>query len=472
MPARNRNSQSSLRRASISACVALTLLAAASLAQMAPTAASAPSTKPAASQPAPRIFTIEDFEQDGPLFDRWSLRGAIQASRVDLGAARPLDGASGRVLSITAEGNAVIESERLDLTTPIVDCESFAFRIDASSATPARPLVIFVQFHERRRGGLWSRRVRIDLPGWQEIRIPLRNFRANRGAAPRWEDVDSLGFQFRTPARVLLDGLELIAGNEPRAAYPTASMVRELAFGAEAPIRELQREPFLVLTDALSIDEDALFKPLIAMYDGLRADFPQLDQPRRPVILLVFSREADYRAFWPRFAEALDSVLTPPTSDGFTALGIASSSCETDDCRVRPVFIHEAAHALMEQMLGLGSHGDWLTEGLATRYQLRFSGQDLAPIVSSALQNAGERTPWIELLSGGEIRPSRYWQAALIIEWLLDEPQRRRQFDEFLEQVRIHSQTNVQALAQRCFDATLPELEKQWLEWLKARYSD
>ncbi|RMF73329.1 MAG: hypothetical protein D6744_15775, partial [Planctomycetota bacterium] len=439
-------------------CIATSGVLAAAQSRSSVTAA--PESRPVASQPARNTVTIDDFEQPGTLLAHWTLHGAAQASRVDLGAARPADGVAGRVFALTVGDGSVVERRLPSLDAALADCESFVMRIDAASASPERPVVMFVRFHERDRRASWSRRVKIEKPGWHAQRIPLRTFRASKGAAPRWERVDSISLQFRTPARVMLDGLELTVGAEPGCARPTIALVRRVAFpAATADVRESRRGPFLVLTDSTTLDTDKLLDALMTAYERLNADFPQVDRPDRPVVLLIFANESAYRTFWPRYAEALDMVMPSPTSDGFTALGVASGFCATDDCHVRPVFVHEAAHALMEQMLGLAS-GDWLTEGLATRYQLAASGQALSRLVQEALQRPDARMPWVLLLNGGEVPPGQYWQAASVIEWLLDDPQRRKQFDCFLETAQQNCNTNMQAIAPRCFGAALAQLER------------
>ena len=102
---------------------------------------------------------------------------------------------------------------------PLARCERIVFRVDAASATPARPVVLEVQFLAEGRRARWWRKVELDRPGWREVDLPLDAFRTG-GGPPSWEEVDRLGFLFRTGATLGLDGIELRPGRRPGRRLP------------------------------------------------------------------------------------------------------------------------------------------------------------------------------------------------------------------------------------------------------------
>jgi hypothetical protein len=410
---------------------------------------------------------VEDFDRAGGLAGHWEGIGAIRASRVPVTGAT-IPGVAGKMVRVEARPRSSLRTAPLAGRPALDRCERIVFRVDAASATPARPVVLEVQFLAAGRRAWWWRKVELDRPGWREVDLPLSDFRTG-GGVPSWEEVDRLGFSFRTGATLELDGIELRRGRAPGAAYlSTAELGRE-AFGGGRPARVLRRGPFVVSTDEPGLDEARLLDALAAMYGRTRADLPGVPPPSRPVPLLIFAADRDYRAFWPRFARRFEAELAAPRSGGFTALGVASAPSAADPTTVRPVFVHEASHALMGQMLGLDNRGEWLFEGLATRYQLAFSGQDIGPIVRAGLAEVRSRTPFEDLLDGEPIPEARYWQASLVIDWLLADPGRRERFFAALGAMRRRGSTDLRPLVRGHFGVTLAELEASWLAWARGR---
>jgi hypothetical protein len=311
--------------------------------------------------------------------------------------------------------------------------------------------------------------VEFERPGWREVDLPLDSFRTG-GGVPAWEEVDRLGFLFRTGGTLELDGIELRRGRAPDAAYlSTSELVRE-AFGGGRPARVLRRGPFVVSTDEPRLDGAKLLDALEAMYGRTRADLPGLPAPSHPAPLLIFAADRNYREFWPRFARRFGGEAAAPGSGGFTALGVASASAAADPAAIRPVFVHEASHALAGPMLGLDNRGEWLLEGLATRYQLAFSGQDIGPIARAGLADARGRATFEDLLDGEPIPEARYWQAALVIDWMLADPGRRERFLAALGAMRRRGSTDLRPLARSHFGVALADLESSWLAWARGRF--
>ena len=116
--------------------------------------------------------------------------------------------------------------------------------------------------------------------------------------------------------------------------------------------------------------------------------------------------------------------------------GISASSWDDKLRTLRPVYTHEFVHGQLSRGIRLPSRGDWLHEGLASRYQLQFYPQQgFAAIVKAGASDDGLHLPLDKLCSGASIPTDRYWQAATVVEMMLTHdkyrPQIARLFGEF-----------------------------------------
>ncbi len=405
---------------------------------------------------------VFDFEEAG-LARSWTAGGPIRAARRRITEPPSATSYGGHVLEISAQGGAGIYT-RPDTPLPELDRQrAFSFWINARDVRAGQPLVLEIRFAEVGRPAWLWRKVEVDAPGWQRIEIPLMRFRPKTGVSVDWDDVRRFGFTFRNDGDVAIDTIRLVSGDGPDAADLSLEQLRRDAFGDAEDVRVRQGDTFAVLTDDPGLDLDALMAALDTMADATRVDFPDLSPIDRPVPLVVFARETDYRNFWPQFAEAYNAEIAEPTADGFTALGIATTSSGDDPGHLRPVMIHEAHHALWSQISGLGNTSAWLAEGLAVRYQLRYMNRSLDGLIDRIMAGRATVLPWTRLTDGRPITTSHYWQAASVIAWMLDDPQRRPAFHRALEQMRIRCSTDLRPLAEPIFGQSLQSLEEQWV---------
>src|SRR5439155_5139957 len=74
--------------------------------------------------------------------------------------------------------------------------------------------------------------------------------------------------------------------------------LQRLAFGERPPgaIHTFEQRPFVLLTDMPRLDGTAVLRTLDAMYRWTRRDFPFLLPPSRPVPLLVFASDRQFRS--------------------------------------------------------------------------------------------------------------------------------------------------------------------------------
>ncbi|MDQ3621808.1 MAG: hypothetical protein M3463_04865 [Verrucomicrobiota bacterium] len=154
----------------------------------------------------------------------------------------------------------------------------------------------------------------------------------------------------------------------------------------------------------------------------MRTDLPFLEESSDLAPLLVFSSRDAYRAFPARLAAKLNAEATVPRAGGFTVFGIATSFWDPEQGSLRPVYTHEFVHALLSDRLRLDNRGEWLHEGLASRYQLRFHPQEnFGAIVADGLAAASRRLPLERLCDGQPIPSNRYWQALTVAGMLLQQ---------------------------------------------------
>jgi hypothetical protein len=202
----------------------------------------------------------------------------------------------------------------------------------------------------------------------------------------------------------------------------------------------------------------------------VKRDCPDLAEVERPVVLLVFAKEPEYRSFWPKLAEKFNSVATEPQNQGYTIFGIAGSSFDRE-VTVRPVYIQEACHALLAQLFGVTNQSEWLHEGVANYYQLHWSKQNINQLMRQQVLNQ-QLVPLEKLLNGQRLSGREYGQAVLFAKWLLEDPTRRKQLQEAVKEMRERSSTNMKPLAEKHFGMSFAEMESAWLDWAKEEVSE
>src|SRR5690606_13700444 len=212
---------------------------------------------------------------------------------------------------------------------------------------------------------------------WKKFSLPLRYFRWSDGRIPRWDRIATWGFWFRDGAQVQIDDVVLLRQDDPDSALLQPADYRALAFpdSKEADVRILERDRLLLATNARALDLEKLAAHLALVDRQLHDDFPHLDDAPWPATLLVFETREQFQAFTPRFAQRMQSEAAPPRSGGYTVRGISTSYWDETLGTLRPVYTHEFIHSALARGMGLQNKNEWLQEGLATHYQLRFHPQ-------------------------------------------------------------------------------------------------
>ncbi len=421
-----------------------------------------------AQEPVP----LFDFEQAG-LGDDWAAVGKIAAARVELARDDlPKEGPAGFGLELKSAGGGGLFTKAKTLPVGLLDAlevELWVHRsADEARAHPAS--TIEVQFLEGGGPVRFFRKVELTHTGWKKIELPLKFFRWGTATIPRWNEVSRLGIWLRDAAEIRVDCLALEKSQNPRAALIGPDDLAAIAFPDADPksIRRLETGQRIVLTNVPQFDLEVFGKHLDDVEAAVLKDLPFLGPPSNRPALVVFATEDEFRKFTPRLAERFASEAREPRSGGFTLLGVATSFWSGE--RPRPVFTHEYVHSLLSMRADLDNRSEWLQEGLANYYQLRFHPQDLQRIVAPALLNAKLRLPLKELADGKAIPTNRYWQAVTLIELLVETDPYRGKLQDLFAAFAATGNTDLGPQLGPILDTDWDRLEAAWRKYCERKY--
>jgi hypothetical protein len=420
-----------------------------------------------AQQSRPSLWKA-DFDAEGSVGNRWSLQGKGAAA-----APAPSDpaalkaGVGKRFVRLTAVPDALFATKPLAPNPSFDGAAELVVLLRAPSASATAPVVLdAVVLRHGGRGG-YRRKFAATSPEWTEHRLPLKWFRRRDGPPIPWKECDRVALSFRTADTVELGKVEIRRGDAQGYPHLAIDEIAAFAFPESRPARIARRGLFAVATDDPRLPLEPILDAVVAAEKRLSDDFPDAPPLEASVPLLVFRAEADYRAFWPRFAAEFGGEAAPPTSDGFTALDVASSSVK-EGLPLRPVFVHEPMHVAIGARLRVENDGNWLQEGLAVRYQLAFEGKDLAAEPSGGVDRAKLRKELAALLDGRKVTTHSYWQSASFLEWCLSEPSRAKALRAAVAGFRTTGVPNLPAVAVERFGRSAEALESEWLEWARS----
>ena len=408
---------------------------------------------------------LEDFDQPGGLADCWTASQGMFLERAVVSGDVRHEGVAGRMLKVKAVAGGYFASKS-DFPDPRFAASSgVKFRINASGVSKQQPLVFeFQSFAQERKAWRWTK-VSINSTGWQTVELPTRYFRHSGSAYLPWKETRRFAFRFRNAGRIELDGIELV--DAPVDTHPSTISLEELsrlAFGSKGKVH--RSGSFAILTDEPRLKPAETFAELNRMLNMFLADFPGAKLPAQPIPLLIFSKESRYRSFWGELAKKFNSQGPVPPSGGYAMLGIAGSFYDPGQGSVRPVYLHEACHALIARTFGIASQGGWLQEGLANYYQLRWGKKDTGVFAQNLLANR-RLVPLGKLLDGSPVGMKNYAQVALFIEWIL--ATRKERLLPAIRGLAKQGSSALAPLAQVHFGQSLASLEREWISWLKTR---
>ena len=403
----------------------------------------------AAALPVGLLYRRAFFGDDSLAAPSTTLSGAV----VRIDSAQP-----GQGVRIVADAGAALE---VAPEAAVAMGGASRMRLVLATASPAR---IELELHDPvSRTRLYRS---LDVPaGEQTLDVRLVDLRYDRGIVPRLERTRSWGVRFVEGGEVELRAFELWRDRDDDMVERELEALRD-DFDDPAEVSTYRRGPFALITDAPQLDPAPVFDALDRMHANTRALLPNMPATSRVVPLLVFADAAEYVRFWRRFSARVGADIGPGKQDeGLAWLGVATASWSSEWSQVRPTFVHEAHHALLERSYGLSAGRSWLFEGLAILEQLEISEQDLRPVYRTGLRRRDMMTALRELTDGSPIATDRYWQVALLAQWLTADSGRRAALDAALCEMAARGDTDLRPVASRYFGAEFDTLSMDFWSW-------
>ncbi len=343
---------------------------------------------------------------------------------------------------------------------------------DEARVHPVSTLEAWLLDRDGRRG-FWSK-VELAHEGWKEIRVPLAWCRwKDNAATPQWDDIGHVGFYFRDPATITLDNIALVDRDPQRGAALRMAELMPVAFPDAKPadVRVRESPRWSIATDAPELDLAQLDAHFARIEELVAADVPLDPRAAQPILFVIHRKVEDYRRFPPRFGAKMNSTVAAPTSNGLTFGVISCSSWDERQGTIRSVYTHEFVHGLLTSRGGLGNHGEWLQEGLASWVQLRVHPQvNLGEIVTKGLANPAWHLPLPELTSGKKIPTDRYWQAATLVECLMKHELFAPRFPELLKAIRASGSSNLEPHLAGILKTDWDRLTGDWRKFCAEKY--
>ena len=417
---------------------------------------------------------LSDFEAAG-LGEQFTAVRQIQVGREQVQGRPPAKGPSGFAARISTAGNAGLFAKSGGIAQNLLNVSAVELWIYRSPEAAKRGAdTIEFRFVEADGRGVFLSKVELTHEGWKQLSLPLRWFRWGEGRVPRWNKIDRWGVWFRDAAEVQIDDVAILRQDDPDIALLQAADYRQIAFPdiKRDDDRELERDHILLATSAKELDLKQLFAHLQQVKAQLERDLSVPDDFPEPAVLLVFDRKESYADFTPRLAKQLQAVAPAPRSDGFTIQGIATSYYDEKFGTLRPVYTHEFVHAVLSRGWRLPNHGEWLQEGLAVTYQLRFHPQaDYGKIVADGIAKPENHSPLEELTSGEKVPMNRYWQAATFAEMLATDKKYAPKFKALIEAFAKSGSTKLGPQREAVLGASWETLTSDWKTFCSERYA-
>ncbi|MEN8150159.1 MAG: hypothetical protein ABFS86_10065 [Planctomycetota bacterium] len=420
---------------------------------------------------------LVDFETGEPA-EGWHTSG-LTLSETTADAEKTVSG--GRALALIGEDDKKTRVGYIFRAVDVQDWREFrAFSLHAKVEADDPIEMRIIAWDGRGRRGM-LRRFKLFPGDWREVVLPLSKWREEV-----WDYVGDFGRVTGMELRwdegsgtVTIDDLRLLPGKkENLSCRPTIEERIAIAF-PEGKTKIHETPHFQLVTNATRF-KGKEGKKVAARLE----EVPALLEKRWdlsgkadvPVPFIVFKKAEQYREFFVFLGKAFGATVHPPTTDGYSVLGVVGSTWSAEYGWKRPVYVHEAAHGIVRQRLGLASNGNWIQEGLANAVQVNFYPDSWSVFELKkkfAAREAGKEPwlPWGKLLMEKRPGMAYYDQLATMMEFLAE--RYRDDLPKFWDLLRgseemVHK--NSAELLSSALGKTISELEAEWIEWGKNKY--
>ena len=133
------------------------------------------------------------------------------------------------------------------------------------------------------------------------------------------------------------------------------------------------------------------------------------------------------------------------------------------------MYAHEFVHALLSATLDLDNKGEWLQEGLASHYQIRFQPQaNFRAIVIDGLKGAD---PGVlkQVCSGNRIPLHHYWIAGTLCRMLIEDSELATKLPAVVAAIQKSGSTAMEPLLP-VLGLSWQELDEKWRAFCQEKY--
>jgi len=428
---------------------------------------------PPATQPATRPTVIADF--DGSVPEGMTALGATAEMVLDPNLSAGGTGCLRLTLNPKSRGKAFL---RLPLPQGVDPARHSALsaQVRVTDTLGSADLRWYALNADRKR--LFQRRfVARESSRWKELHWPLAQWRWADEAVGDWSEVRWLVLVVESRAKeVWLDQVRMTPGDRGDAsASPDEGWLMGLAFGHQEAA-SASADGVRVVTDAADKLSQADLKQLAerirrvrAWIDRLMGDATRPVGKGSPLTFLILKDQLGYIRFFRRLGEAWDEEVSLPDAGGYTIQDVAASTYSAEYGIRRPVYLHEAVHAILARDVRLVTgevRSSWFHEAMANYVQFcaypnsidrkAYVGNFAVPVDA---RGGSFFKPFKTLLSV-EVRPENYAQLASVAAYLVAE------HPDWLGKIAraLADGADAEKALKDC-GAGVEEFQKAWLDW-------
>lgn len=424
--------------------------------------------------PEPRV--IADFEEAIPKTFRF------EGLTAKLSSDKPPKGKLALRLEPAAGGGAMRCFFPLENPVAVLGLEMW-IKVEPAEAEP--PVLRFFALDAAGKP-VFQHRLNVKSNEWQKVSDSLRDWPWARGRVGDWASVKSVALTIEGRVKsVEFDEIALLySPTIPIAALPSRAWLKEMAF-EKRTIREASDGDVWIATDLpeefSAENMDALLKKTLAARAWLKNTFGaayRTADPGRPIsVLILSSKEAQVKLF-EQLGESWNLKVMPSNAGGYTVLDIATippaPPGKLRSPMDRPVYLHEAVHAMVGRDLRIVSGGEftnWFQEGIANYIQLCVNPESLdrgVYVKNFAKPIDAEGKSFfkpMKMLLTTPATSERYAQLASVVAFLAE---KRR---EWLQGIAagLGEGESVERILPK-IGASFEGIEKEWVEWGRAAF--